>query len=354
LSQAITSQVVADVPVGCFLSGGVDSSVVAAGMKDSGVAPLHTFSVGVDDAVMDESALAKHFAKTLGSHHHETRLTAKALDEWPHIIEYLGEPLADASIMPSLAVADLASAHVKVVLNGDGGDEVFLGYPKYQALMAGELVASWPPAVRKFLGGVLFRGTRLEKIFPSNGNLAKKAYINWTGHFSLEELHTCLHPKVLKEVDLEGRAAMFAQFFSNHEHVVDAAAAWDFEHYLGSILLHKMDMASMRYGLEARSPFLDHRLIEFVFSLPVDMKLNFFSRKRILRHARETRLGPELFQRKKRGFSVPLRAWLQGRGMQQTRWVDSVLLRSPETKASLTATQQLNLWAIDVWSQTQT
>ena len=314
LSEAVRLRLRSDVPVGVFLSGGMDSSAVAfeAARLSSGV---RTFTVSVADEELDEAPAARRTAETLGVANVVLPLRVAPRDEILAIARHFDQPFADPSAIPSLAVSRLARQHVTVVLNGDGGDEVCGGYRRYLAAKALGSLARVPGA-RAVLGTAVSRlaGSRrrspvgLLRRFGRGLSLRPgPRYLVWTADMLLEDDKRTVWrgaPQRSTEAWLEERLATGMS-------AMDRQVAAELEINLPSDLLVKMDMATMAASLEGRSPFLDHELAEFALRLPVSYRVRGRRPKAVLRDAYRGRLPDEVVEGRKRGFEVPLAAWLE-------------------------------------------
>jgi asparagine synthase (glutamine-hydrolysing) len=330
LHDAVGKRMIADVPLGAFLSGGIDSSTVVALMQAQSAKPVKTFSIGFEDAAYDEAPFAKAVAAHLGTDHHELYVPARAaLDTIPTLAERYDEPFADASQIPTLLVSQMTRSHVTVALSGDGGDELFGGYPRYD--FAGRLlrtVERVPPALRR--AGA--RGLRLlspaawEKLAALAIGPARAARFGERLHKASHVLETdtaaCLYRNVVS-VWLEPRLLVRAAcepvdgLWAAADLLPGASTRetmqlTDLVTYLPDDILTKVDRASMAMSLEARVPLLDHRVVAFAWSLPPAFKNGEGKTKRILRAVLERYVPTALFERPKRGFEVPLAAWLRG------------------------------------------
>ncbi|HYE19627.1 MAG TPA: asparagine synthase-related protein [Tepidisphaeraceae bacterium] len=337
--QAVRRQLVADVHVGCLLSGGIDSSVVAAGMKAT-AAPgqeVFTFSIGFDDPRYDESEYARHVAAHLGTTHHAFTVRPDAVEDLPRLAAVFGEPFGDSSALPTHYLAREARRHVKVALGGDGGDELFGGYDRYRAMaLARTLRRTLSPVPFALLGPVVARlpgsthpksrAARARRFFAS---VAKSNAWRFAGYHRLFDGDTIVQ---LLGPPLSFPAArsygpthadrMYYNFGEPHHNFsgrpadrlrdpVRAALALDRIFYLPNDLLTKVDRASMLHNLEVRSPFMDHELVEFAATLTTPQLLN-GGPKRMLREAFAADLPPFVFKRKKMGFAVPIGEWFRG------------------------------------------
>ncbi len=324
LRDAVRCRLVSDVPLGAFLSGGIDSSAVVALMAESGTAPVKTFSIGFEEATYDERRYARMVAERYGTDHHEFVVRPQAVDILPKLAWHYDEPFADSSAIPTYYVAELTRRHVTVALNGDGGDENFAGYERYAAHVAAAWYERLPRAVR----GALATTARLVPTGPRTPRLAargrrwieslgdprERRYARWMSHF-----HAGLKREVCTEEFLRSAGGGEAEALlvdayrdSDAPDLVDATLDVDVRTYLPDDLLVKVDIATMAHGLEGRSPLLDHELMEFCASLPSSMKLRGFSKKRIFKRAVRDLLPREVIGRRKMGFAVPLDRWFRG------------------------------------------
>jgi asparagine synthase (glutamine-hydrolysing) len=328
LERAVARRLVADVPVGVFLSGGIDSTAVAA-LAARHARPLATFAIGFEEASFDESGWARLAADRIGSVHHEERLSGRAcLDLLPDAVETLDEPFADPSILPTLLLSRFVRRHVTVALAGDGGDELFAGYDTFLAHRPAAWAARLPGAaldalsaaagllpsssrnmsldfrVKQFLRGVRFP--------PALRHQA------WIGSFLPEELRQLLHPDLrplaVSEVAWQEVLddAARAEASGSAPGSVDQALRFFVTRYLADDILVKADRASMAASLEVRAPFLDTEVVEYVARLPERYKLGLGRTKRLLRHALRGVVPDAILRRPKKGFGIPVAAWIRG------------------------------------------
>ncbi|HQT93427.1 MAG TPA: asparagine synthase (glutamine-hydrolyzing) [Thermoanaerobaculaceae bacterium] len=316
VGEAVRLRLRSDVPVGVFLSGGVDSSVVAYEAARHLGGGLRTFTVSVADAEMDEAPVARRTAAALGVENVVLPLHVAPRDEVLAVARHFDQPFADPSAIPSLAVARLAREHVKVVLNGDGGDEVCGGYRRYLAARTLGRIAAVPGA-RPVLRAVFSRlaaGRRrsaagLLRRFGRGLALGPGArYLVWTKDLLLDEDKR----RVWRGRPQRATEAWVAERLDCNLAAVDAQIAGDIGIELLSSLLVKMDMTTMAASLEGRSPFLDHEVAQFALRLPVAFRVRGARLKAVLRDAYRDRLPREVIEGRKRGFEVPLAAWLDG------------------------------------------
>jgi asparagine synthase (glutamine-hydrolysing) len=318
VTRAVRSQLVSDVPVGCFLSGGVDSSVIAAAMKSAMPAdqrPL-TFSIGFDDPRYDERAFAAQVALHLGTEHRSFLVRPDAAADLPKIAAAFGEPFGDSSALPTYYLARETRQHVKVALSGDGGDELFAGYDRYRAMLLGNrLRAALTPLPFKALAPLMgmARGghpksnwERARRFAASLGLPAATRYSSYRRLFDALLLRRLLIPELPDGLLRFDRVV--ASFASGDP--LRAAMASDRLLYLPDDLLTKVDRCSMQFALEVRSPFMDHRFVQFAGGLTRSQFLA-GGPKRMLREAFAPDLPAWVFRRRKMGFAVPIGDWLR-------------------------------------------
>jgi asparagine synthase (glutamine-hydrolysing) len=315
--QAVQRQLVADVPLGCFLSGGVDSSVVAASMKAAGQA-VHTFSIGFTDARYDEREYAAAVAQHLGTVHRSFRAEPDAADDLPRLAAVFGEPFGDSSALPTHYLSRETRRHVTVALSGDGGDELFGGYDRYRAMRLGAHLRRVPTPLRGALAGGWTEqlpashpksvASKVRRFLRSMDQPAAERYSSYLRIFD-DIAVTQLMPKCPAST-CDPIAGNFA-YSSKTRDDVQAALAADRMTYLPDDLLTKVDRASMLHALEVRSPFMDHELVQFAAGLTTDQLLK-GGPKRMLREAFKDDLPAWVFKRKKMGFAVPIGEWFRG------------------------------------------
>jgi asparagine synthase (glutamine-hydrolysing) len=316
VETAVRRQLVADVPLGCFLSGGVDSSTIAAAMRRivPRGQPVHTFSIGFDDPRYDESKYAAAVAAHLGTTHHAFRVKPDAATDLPKLAEVFGDPFADSSALPTQYLARETRRHVKVALSGDGGDELFGGYDRYRAMHLSRRLDAVPRAARIAVGAGLAwalpgshpksRATRLKRFLGSIQGTAAQRYASYVRLFPEDLIR-----KLLGDPAGVPMPAEYLWKFPK-DRTVQHAMELDRETYLPDDLLTKVDRASMLHGLEVRSPFMDHELVTFAAGLTTDQLLR-GGPKRMLREAFADDLPSWVFKRKKMGFVVPIGEWFR-------------------------------------------
>jgi asparagine synthase (glutamine-hydrolysing) len=317
LEQAVARRLVADVPLGAFLSGGVDSSIIVAMMRRLGVEPLRTFSIGFDDPRYDETSYAHQVADRFQTTHHVERVTPDAQAVIDTLAFHYDEPFADSSAIPTYYLAQVTRAAVTVALTGDAGDECFLGYDRYRAAQFAQQAERLPALLRQGVGGLaqfLPRGhskslpRRLYRLLSVVNADPADRYLAWINLLPPSQLRHAYRPDVAAALDLDEPRQWFRQLYDAVPHSPAERANWaDFHAYLPFDLLTKVDRASMAASLECRVPFLDHELVEFAVSLPPDWRMG----KRILKDLARDLLPPEILRRPKMGFGVPLGNWFR-------------------------------------------
>jgi asparagine synthase (glutamine-hydrolysing) len=325
LRDAVRRRLIADVPLGAFLSGGMDSSSVVAEMAELSTAPVKTFSIGFGERDFDELRYAAQVAQRFGTDHHELVVEPRALDILPTLVRHYGEPYGDSSAIPTFYVAQLTRQHVTVALNGDGGDEVLAGYERHW----GARIAARYDTIPRFVRHGLIRPLvplvpeprqrraflRRAKRFMAAAHLSPvDRYLHWVGAFSATQ-KSALYTDGFTEALAGNHSVHWLRDTLASEprlDPVDAVLRADTLLYLPEDLLAKVDIASMANSLEARSPFLDHRVVEFCAALPSSYKLHGRTSKWLLRQLMRDRLPPEILTRPKMGFGVPVGEWLRG------------------------------------------
>lgn len=335
LLAATAIRMVADVPLGAFLSGGVDSAVTVAAMARLGSDPVHTFAVGFDEKSLDERPYARQAAEHLGTLHSDMLAQADVVSDLPMLIRRCGEPFGDDSLLPTYLVSKAARGQVTVALTGDGGDEAFGGYRRHQQLARMIRMEQWGalPAWRNLrqIGAKLEGTIRPDRRRPFPATREDRAlyhsrlqrHIDLASFFDADEKAGLYRPEFSGCLAGQNSADWFAERYalSAGADPVNRVFLTDAYTYLPEDVLFKVDIASMAASLECRSPFLDHELIEFAASLPPAMKSKGRSGKRIVREAFAGWLPPGFLQRRKQGFSTPIAKWLSGdlAGLMQER-----------------------------------
>jgi asparagine synthase (glutamine-hydrolysing) len=326
LREAVRVRLMSEVPLGAFLSGGIDSSAVVALMSEESSAPIKTFSIGFEEQDFSELHHARRVAEHVGADHHEFVVRPDAIEVLPLLVEHYGEPYADSSAIPTYYVARETRKHVTVALNGDGGDESFAGYERYAAMRLAEKYNQIPALLREsvikkavalFPHSEIRRGRiRDVKRFLTAAALPKaERYLRWVSIFDSESKTDLYSEEFLRESGTFGAGDVIRPWFAsaNGSSVVDEALLADIMTYLPNDLLVKVDIATMAVSLEARSPFLDHHVIEFAASLPEKMKLRGLTTKYLLKKVLKKLLPAENIDRRKMGFGVPVGHWFRGK-----------------------------------------
>ena len=310
LDEAVRIRMRADVPLGAFLSGGMDSAAVLALMARHSAQPIKTFTIGFGDAAYDELEEARTTAAAFGAEHHEQVVTPDAVTVAESLAHHYDEPFADASAIPTYYVSRLARQHVTVCLTGDGGDELFAGYTPYAAALARQRM---PGALRALVGAA----ARMVPVHArGKGRLSTMAlgaedWFVWRRTvFPDYLLEAVVSRDVLAAAALPERRAV-ADLQSAHGPLLTRLQHWDQQHYLVDDILVKVDRASMAHSLEARCPLLDHHVIELAGAQAAERHGDAHSTKRLFRKIIEPWVPPAVLARPKRGFGVPLRRWFE-------------------------------------------
>jgi asparagine synthase (glutamine-hydrolysing) len=322
LRSAVHLRLRSDVPLGAFLSGGIDSSIIVAAMKDLGESAIHSYAIGFEDDSFDETLHAKEVADYLDSVHHMSRVTMVAEDLLPDLVRHYGQPYGDSSCIPTWHLCRKTREHVTVALSGDGGDELFCGYRRYTARRLLRYYRYLPKAFRNevlpFLAGHLSEGIqyyddslikKLHLFIALDQRLEKDPRDIYPGYFTLDELDRLLNGVVLLEG--EGYEDTLDIPANDRMGEIDSMMRADLLHYLPDDILTKVDRASMAHALEVRSPFMDYRVVEFACRLPLSLKLRGLTTKFLLRQAFSRDLPRGALKRRKHGFAVPLGEWFQ-------------------------------------------
>jgi asparagine synthase (glutamine-hydrolysing) len=324
LRESVRLRLVSDVPLGAFLSGGIDSSTIVGLMRELGASPLKTFSIGFEEASYNELPYARRTAQRFATEHEEFIIEPKALDLTQKLIRHLDEPLGDFSIFPTFLVSQMSRPHVKVILSGDGGDEVFGGYEHYQAQkiaawrpvglagrLASPLVRPLPPSAKK-------KGAwnKLQRFLQGFEHGPENRHLRWMMFLSLRNRAGLYSPGFrdqLGEIEEVRRLSPFREVFAQSDAFdpVTRELYLDLKTYLADDIMVKVDRMSMATSLEAREPLLDHRLVEFVFGLDGRLKLHGLTTKWVFKKTMERLLPRENIYRPKEGFSIPIKHWLR-------------------------------------------
>ena len=341
LTEAVKLRMISDVPLGAFLSGGIDSSIVVGLMAQLSGTPVKTYSIGFDQAAYNELDHARRVARRFETDHHEFIVKPDVLDVLPKLVRHYGEPYADSSAIPTFYVSKLTRSEVTVALNGDGGDESFAGYQRYRGNRIAERISAIPgsriPAnvlAHAIPGSVSprHRLSYIKRFLTGVGVSAPQRYGRWIGCFDQESKDELVTPDFARSLNGWRPSCWLESLFKDAGRLdpVDSTMAVDVASYLPYDLLVKVDITSMANSLEARSPFLDHEVMEFAARLPVRMKLRGGRSKYLLKRAfAEGKAGDrailpaENASRSKMGFGVPIGEWLRG---QLRTFLESTLL----------------------------
>jgi asparagine synthase (glutamine-hydrolysing) len=323
--EAVRVRLISDVPLGAFLSGGVDSSAVVAMMSLEGAAPVRTFSIGFAEADYDEVRYARMVAGRYGTEHTELVVEPRALEVLPKLVRHYGEPFGDPSAVPTWYVSELTRRSVTVALSGDGGDEAFAGYQRYLAdrIIAGYLLL--PRALRE---GVLRRAIealpgprrprglvgRLKRFVATADPERERQYVRYFCAFTNDDKAGLYTPAFAARTAAEDSVALIEELYrsADGESFLDRTLSVDMHAYLPDDILAKVDIAGMGNALETRSPFLDHRLLEFAAACPPGLKLRGATGKYLLKKAMEPYLPRAVLRRRKMGFGMPVAEWFRG------------------------------------------
>jgi asparagine synthase (glutamine-hydrolysing) len=325
LRESTKLRMISEVPLGAFLSGGVDSSIVVALMAQESSQPVKTFSIGFEEQDFSELKYARIVAKHVGAEYNEFIVRPNALDVLPTLVEHYGEPYADSSAIPTYYVAKETRQHVTVALNGDGGDESFAGYERYAAMNLAESYNRIPGILKKALieapVGLLptseLKRSRLRdaKRFLTAAKLQRnERYFKWMSTFDRNSKRGFYTDEFIERLGTSDAGRFLDEWFAkaNGSSILDANLLVDQMTYLPNDLLVKVDIATMANSLEGRSPFLDHNVIEFAASLPSSMKMGRFETKSLLKKVAARLVPKEVVYRKKMGFGVPVGNWFRG------------------------------------------
>jgi asparagine synthase (glutamine-hydrolysing) len=321
LEQAVESHMVSDVPVGAFLSGGIDSSAIVAYMAKSSSRQLKTFTIGFDEGgQFNELKEARLIAQKYGTEHHEKTVSQIDVENLiQKLVYHYDEPFSDAANLPTYIMSQYASEHVKVVLSGEGGDEVFGGYRRYQAHIMSDKLRRIPAVLRYDVASKLIpvhaRTRELRKIIETlQINETGKRYGTWVNLFSDEARMQLLMPAAKQALQEFDGYDVFRQYMERPRNwdTTNRIMYTDLKSWLPDTYLEKIDKAAMAVGLEGRVPFLDHRLVAYAYSLPGRMKVRGLVTKYALKKSLEPVLPHSTLYRPKHGFSVPLNPWFRG------------------------------------------
>ncbi len=326
LREATKIRMISDAPLGAFLSGGLDSSITVAIMQEMSENPVKTFTIGFDDPRFNEAMYADEVAEYFQTEHKTSYVKPNALSILPKLARHLDEPFGDSSIIPTFYLSHFAAQDVKVVLTGDGGDEMFAGYQRYAAMLLAEKWDNLPNWLQKIALPDLWKYIpvspdartpmrKLKRFLTALQLQPRTRYLQWIGIFSPRELKELMHPDYFELLRGYNPQNFLNNCYCNvsGSNIVDCTTKVDQLSYLPCDLLTKVDRASMAHGLETRSPFLDHKVVEAAASIPLKYKLNFrhIRGKQILKNAFKSKLPKSIIKRKKKGFGVPIDKWFR-------------------------------------------
>ncbi|MFH1479377.1 MAG: asparagine synthase-related protein, partial [Candidatus Omnitrophota bacterium] len=325
LEEATRIRLISDVPLGVFLSGGIDSSAIVYAMRKINIGKIKTFSIGFKDQTYNELKYARIIADRFQTEHREYIVEPDAIKMLPKLVWYYNEPYADSSALPSYYVANMARQEVKVALNGDGGDESFGGYERFMAARFAEFLHMIPGKIRKPIVKLIADKipeslaikdfyTRLKRFMLMSDKPYRERHYNWVSIFKDPEKDNLFREDFRDGLKNKQSFIFLDKVFNDYrsKDVVDSVMSTDIKTYLLDDLLVKMDIATMANSLEGRSPFLDHRLMEFAATIPSNIKIKGVKLKYILKVALKDKLPKEILSRGKMGFGIPIDVWFRG------------------------------------------
>jgi asparagine synthase (glutamine-hydrolysing) len=314
-----------DVPLGAFLSGGIDSTIITGLMQSLSERPVHTFSIGFPVPQFDERRFAQEAARHLRTDHHEYVVEPRALDMLPRLIWQYDEPFGDSSAIPTMVLCEVTRREVTVALSGDGGDEMFGGYERYQAVRVAAKVDRLPGFVRRMCGWNLWQRIpasvqhrsfrrRAKRFLAALAQPPELRYLRWIGLFDADSRARLYAPAFRDQIRSADANEFIQSAFAGccDRAIVTRAMCADVYSYLPCDILTKVDIASMTHSLEARSPFLDHHVAELAARMPLRLKQQGMRGKVILTDTFADLLPQSIQTRKKMGFGVPLDHWFRG------------------------------------------
>jgi len=336
LEEATQLRLISDVPLGAFLSGGIDSSIVVGLMSKLMDEPVKTFSIGFEEAKYDETHYAKIVSQHFGTDHRELIVRPDAVEILPKLVWHYDEPFADSSAIPTFYVSQMTAEHVKVTLTGDAGDETFAGYPRYRATRLGQWFDRLPRFLRDSLAGAIWEQLpasveaktwrrRAKRLFMALNMPAADRYARWIAIFDDVRKAKLYTSRFSAEIAGHPSDAILKKWYAecSDPDFVGRTTFVDLMTYLPDDLLVKVDIASMAHSLEARSPFLDHKLVELSGAIAIRHKLRGFRSKHLLKRTFADLLPREIVKRPKMGFGVPIAEWFRN---ELSGYVREVLL----------------------------
>lgn len=324
LTEAVRLRMRSDVPLGAFLSGGIDSTIITGLMQSLSERPIHSFSIGFPIAKFDERSFAREASQHLGTEHHEEVVTPQALDILPKLVWHYDEPFSDSSAIPTMYLSRMTREHVTVALSGDGGDELFCGYDRYKAVRLGRWFDRLPRPIRALLTARIWQKIpasveqrsfrrRAKRFLEALGESPERRYLRWISIFDAHRRRELISPDMSARLTDHDSASFIESVYAacpSRDFVTRTTCA-DVLSYLPCDIMNKVDIASMAYGLEARSPFLDHRVVELAAKMPIELKLNGKQGKQILIDTFADLLPASIQTRPKMGFGVPIDHWFR-------------------------------------------
>ena len=326
LTESVKLRLISDVPLGAFLSGGIDSSIIVGLMSQLSSDPVKTFSIGFEEKRYDELDYARLVAKHFGTDHKEFIVRPNAVEIIPKLVWHYDEPFADSSAIPTYCVSQITREHVTVALTGDAGDEGFAGYPRYRAVRLGLWFDRLPKFLRRMLAGEMWRflpvsveqktvRRRIQRLFTALNMPPRERYARWCAIFDDTRKHTLYSDELLAQFKDHPSHEIFCDEYNKVPDIdfLGQTTFVDYMRYMPDDLLCKVDIASMAHGLECRAPLLDHKVLEFIATLPTDLKLRGRTDKYLLRRTFGHMLPKVILRRKKMGFGVPIADWFRGK-----------------------------------------
>ena len=381
LTEAVRLRMRSDVPLGAFLSGGVDSTIIVGLMQKLSKTPVHTFSIGFPVRQFDERSFAREAATYLKTNHRDQLVEPAALEVLPRLIWHYDEPFADSSAIPTMSLSEMTRENVTVALSGDGGDELFAGYDRYKAVRLAARFDRLPRPLKALFTTRLWQRMpasvdqksfrrRLKRFVDVLDEPPQRRYLNWIAIFDAERRRQLYTDEFRDELDGFDSAGLLLDAFQMcpERDIVTRTTCTDLLTYLPCDILTKVDIASMSVGLECRSPFLDHQVVELAARMPIELKQRRGSGKRVLIETFADLLPPSIRKRPKMGFGVPLDHWFRGelrglleetilspRAMDRGLFDPSAVRRLVEEHVSCRWDHSYRLWSLlvlEMWQRT--
>jgi asparagine synthase (glutamine-hydrolysing) len=325
LTEAVRLRMRSDVPVGTFLSGGIDSTIITGLMQQQSPRPVHTFSIGFPIQQFDERHYAREAAQHLKTEHHEYIVEPSALEMLDKLVWHYDEPFGDSSAIPTMYLSRVTREHVTVALSGDGGDELFAGYDRYLAVQLAGRMDVLPGFIKRALGWNIWQkiptstrqrsfGRRAKRFAAALAQSPETRYLRWIGIFDADLRRELLTSEVQREIAGSNSNEFLLECYTAcpDRDFITRTTCTDVLSYLPCDILTKVDIASMAYSLEARSPFLDHHVAELAARMPIELKLRGNKGKQILIETFRDLLPESIQYRSKMGFGVPIDHWFRG------------------------------------------